>query len=79
LELLILGSDWYPVAHYPGRIIEGTGDATESMLRTNNHLYYQRLLGDPAAFMQGPSYRDEEDAFRALGLEPKRRLRKVNN
>ena len=29
--------------------------------------------------MQGPSYRDEEDAFRALGLEPKRRLRKVNN
>ena len=79
MELLILGSDWYPVAHYPGRIIEVTGDVTESILRTNNRLYCQRLLGDPAAFMQGPSHRDEEDSFCALGLEPRRRRRKVNN
>ena len=51
LELLILGSDWYPMARYLGRITESVCDAVEGMLCTISCLYHQRLLGDRAAVM----------------------------
>lgn len=52
LELLTLGSDWYPMAHYLGRITEGVCDAAEFMLRTISCLSHQRLLGDRAAVIK---------------------------